>query len=47
MASSTARLMVRRGSLASSASGAAPSKPPNASKVNTDPPITPVSPVEE
>jgi hypothetical protein len=39
--------MVRRGFLASSASGAAPSKPPNASSVNTEPPITPVRPVEE
>ena len=44
VASSTARGMVRRGSLASSASGAAPSKPPNARMVYTDPPITPARP---
>jgi hypothetical protein len=44
VASSTARGMVRRGLRASSASGAAPSNPPNARITYTDPPITPVRP---
>ena len=44
VASSTARGMVRRGFLASSASGAAPSNPPKARIVYTEPPITPVRP---
>ena len=45
VASSTARCTVRRGSRVSSASGAAPSNPPNASTVYTDPAITPVRPL--
>ena len=36
--------MVRRGFLASSASGAAPSNPPKARMVYTEPPITPARP---
>jgi len=44
VASSTAAWIVRRGLRASSASGAAPSKPPNARIVKTDPAITPFSP---
>ena len=44
VASSTARGMVRRGSRASSASGAAPSNPPNASIEYTEPAITPEMP---
>ena len=40
----TARRIVRRGSRASSASGVAPSNPPNARIVKTDPAMTPVSP---
>ena len=39
-----ARCTVRRGLRLSSASGAAPSNPPNASSVNTEPAITPVRP---
>ncbi len=42
--SSTARWIVRRGFLVSSASGAAPSKPPKARIVKTDPAITPLMP---
>ena len=45
VASSTARCTVRFGWRLSSASGAAPSNPPNASTVYTDPAITPVSPL--
>ena len=45
VASSTARCTVRRGLRDSSASGAAPSNPPNASTVYTDPAITPVRPL--
>jgi len=44
VASSTARGMVRRGFRASSASGAAPSNPPNARIEYTDPAITPEMP---
>src|ERR1700753_2560413 len=44
VAISTARCTVRLGSRASSASGAAPSKPPKARMVNTDPANTPVRP---
>src|ERR1700743_918265 len=40
----TARSAVRLGSRPSSARGAAPSNPPNASTVNTDPANTPVRP---
>src|ERR1700722_8538894 len=47
VARSTARWMGRRGPRPPSASGPAPSKPPNASSVNTAPPITPVRPVGE
>ena len=42
---STAFCTVRFGFLLSSASGAAPSNPPNASTVYTDPAITPVMPL--
>jgi len=44
VASSTARGTVRRGSRASSASGAAPSNPPKASIVYTEPATTPETP---
>jgi hypothetical protein len=44
VASSTARGMVRRGFRVSSASGAAPSNPPNASTEYTEPAITPDTP---
>ena len=44
VAPSTARRIVLRGSRASSASGAAPSKPPNARMLKTDPAMTPVIP---
>ena len=40
----TASWMVRRGLRASSASGAAPSKPPNARTLNTEPAMTPERP---
>src|ERR1700722_2070368 len=44
VASKTASWIVRRGLRASSASGAAPSNPPNASTLNTEPAITPDRP---
>jgi hypothetical protein len=44
VASRIARGMTRRGFLASSASGAAPSNPPKARIVYTEPAITPVRP---